>query len=231
MIDSVIYTEKLKTIAENVPKVYEAGKKSEYDRFWDGYQENGNITSCAFLFAGKGWTNNVFQPKYSIKPSNAYGMFWQTGISGDLEKFFDEKGIVLDFSKCSYTNYCFSQANSIKTVGIVDVSSAEKNLLQTFANNSGIETIRVFKVREEQTYNSTFTGCTSLKNIEIEGIIGNNFDIHWSTLLTHDSIMSIINHLQTKTSGTFTLTLGSTNLAKLTVEEQEIAQNKGWVIA
>lgn len=216
-------------IAEDVPKVYESGQKSEYDRFWDGYQDNGNRTSCAFLFAGKGWTNDVFQPKYSIKPSNAYGMFWQTGISGDLEKFFDEKGIVLDFSKCSYTNYCFSQANSIKTVGIVDVSSAEKGLLQTFAYNSGIETIRVFKVREEQTYSSIFPGCTSLKNIEIEGVIGNNFDIQQSPL-THESLMSIINHLGTYTT-TKTLNLGSTNLAKLTDVEKAIATGKGWTLA
>ena len=48
--------------------------------------------------------------------------------------------------------------------------------------------------------------------------------------LTHDSIMVIINGLQTVTS-TQTLTLGSTNLAKLTEAEKQIAIDKGWTLA
>ena len=48
--------------------------------------------------------------------------------------------------------------------------------------------------------------------------------------LTHDSIMVIINGLQTVTT-TQTLTLGSTNLAKLTDEEKKIATDKGWTLA
>jgi surface protein len=48
--------------------------------------------------------------------------------------------------------------------------------------------------------------------------------------LTHDSLMSIINNLATVTS-TKKLTLGATNLAKLTNEEKAIATNKGWTLA
>ena len=48
--------------------------------------------------------------------------------------------------------------------------------------------------------------------------------------LTHDSLMSIINNLITVTSTT-KLTLGATNLAKLTDEEKAIATNKGWTLA
>ena len=50
------------------------------------------------------------------------------------------------------------------------------------------------------------------------------------TALTHDSLMSIINNLVTVTK-TQTLTLGSTNLAKLTDTEKAIATNKGWTLA
>ena len=41
--------EKLTAIAENVPKVYEAGQKSEYDRFWDAYQNNGKLWTTVIL--------------------------------------------------------------------------------------------------------------------------------------------------------------------------------------
>ena len=48
--------------------------------------------------------------------------------------------------------------------------------------------------------------------------------------LTHDSIMVVINGLQTVTE-TQTLKLGETNLAKLTDEEKQIATDKGWTLA
>ena len=48
--------------------------------------------------------------------------------------------------------------------------------------------------------------------------------------LTHDSIMVVINGLQTVTE-TQTLTLGSINLDKLTQEEKQVAIDKGWTLA
>ena len=50
-----------------------------------------------------------------------------------------------------------------------------------------------------------------------------------STKLTHDSLLDIINNLST-VSTTQTLTIGSTNLAKLSSDEITIATNKGWTI-
>lgn len=69
----------------------------------------------------------------------------------------------------------------------------------------------------------------------LENITGNpNFkvslDLSSCTKLTHDSLMVIINGLQTVT-GSKVLTLGATNLAKLTYEEKAIATSKGWTLA
>ena len=58
--------EKLTTIAENEQKVYEAGKKSQYDEFWDTYQTNGQRTNYTYAFSGLGWTDNLYKPKYPI---------------------------------------------------------------------------------------------------------------------------------------------------------------------
>ena len=50
--------------------------------------------------------------------------------------------------------------------------------------------------------------------------------------LTHQSLLNALNGLYDLTGGTSqTLTLGSTNLAKLTDEEKAIATNKNWVLA
>ena len=54
----------LDDMAESIPKVYDAGKKSQYDEFWDSYQENGTCTNYNYAFYGRGWTNKTFNPKY-----------------------------------------------------------------------------------------------------------------------------------------------------------------------
>lgn len=59
-------------------------------------------------------------------------------------------------------------------------------------------------------------------------------DLSTNTNLTHESLMNVINNLYDIASAgvqTQKLTLGSTNLAKLTEEEIAIANNKGWTIA
>ena len=75
-----------------------------------------------------------------------------------------------------------------------------------------------------------FTKCTALKTITGNPNFKISLSLSDSTELTHDSIMVVINGLQTVTS-TQTLTLGSTNLAKLTDAEKKIATDKGWTLA
>ena len=75
--------------------------------------------------------------------------------------------------------------------------------------------------------------CESLKNLTYIGVISGNLNLQWSTLLTHESLMYLINALEDKsadTSGaTWTLTIGSENLAKLDeTTELAIAWRKGW---
>ena len=60
--------------------------------------------------------------------------------------------------------------------------------------------------------------------------IGADLDIHWSTQFTREALLEIIGNLKTVTS-TKRLTMGATNLAKLTEEDKAIATNKGWTLA
>ena len=72
--------------------------------------------------------------------------------------------------------------------------------------------------------------CSNLTTLG--GFVGlsKSLDLSSSTKLTHDSLMNVINNLATVTSST-KLTLGSTNLAKLTGEEKKVATDKGWTLA
>ena len=53
------------------------------------------------------------------------------------------------------------------------------------------------------------------------------FDISSSTLFTREALVEIINNLA-RLPSTRPLTMGSTNLAKLTEEDKQIAYDKGW---
>lgn len=100
---------------------------------------------------------------------------------------------------------------------------------------------------------SAFGNCTNLTNFKSPKNVGkaftqksNNYQPYQqsyssSTKLTHESLMDIINNLydlnlihNTANGGTLytqKLTLGTTNLAKLTAQEIAIATNKGWTVA
>lgn len=76
-----------------------------------------------------------------------------------------------------------------------------------------------------------FFQCVSLTTLS--GFRGLNLDFDLSTCiaLSHDSLLNVINEAADVTASPKTLTLGATNLAKLTDEEKAIATNKGWTLA
>lgn len=72
----------LDAMAESIGEVYEAGQKSEYDDFWDVFQNNGNRTSYRYAFYGVYWKDSNYNPKYKITCSGTQqDMFYQSGIT------------------------------------------------------------------------------------------------------------------------------------------------------
>ena len=72
--------------------------------------------------------------------------------------------------------------------------------------NAKVETIDKLIVPENLQYVKAFQGCANLKNIVFDGVIGQDINFQWSTLLTRTSIESIVNHLSDSAEGK-TLTL------------------------
>ena len=224
--------EKLQTIAENEQRVYEAGKQAEYDRFWETHLSKAQ--DGIYAYAGKGWDDETFNPPRGtvIQPTYAYGMFFCTSIT-DLAALCEEKEITLDFSKSTnFTQTFYGSGNARLTrIGVVDTTNSA-GLSQPFRGQSNLHTIDklILKADGTQTFTDKFRQCSYLVNIVIEGTIGQNgFDASPCTRLSHDSLMSIINALQSGVSSK-TLTLGATNLAKLTDAEKAIATQKGWTL-
>lgn len=239
--------EKFQAIAENEQKVYDAGYekgKSEggssgdggYDAFWDVYQNNGERRDHRFAFAGIGWTADTFKPKYDIVIGNGQYMFRYSKINADLVEILENQGVILTTSAITNTDRTFADCQ-FTHIGVLDFSNVT-SINTTFANSSNLETIDKIILKDDgsNTFSSVFTNLTALKNITFEGVIGKNgISFQWSNSLTHESLVSIINALQDKsgdTSGTvWKVTVGSTNYKKLTTEDLQNIQAKGWVFA
>ena len=235
-------TDKVATIAENVPKVYEAGKKAgnyeEWNKFWDNFQDYGNATGYTHIFRSKNWNDENFKPKYSIVPSasNFQYTFYQSGIT-NLAQILEKCNVALNIENVTLLYYSFASSaiTHIPTLNAIKCNNFQ-NMCNGCANLLSIEKIIVNKdLLTNSSFTGCFTGCYALEEIRFEGEIScNGLNLQWSTKLSHDSLMNILNCLQDKTndaSGTvWKVTVGAGNVAKLTETEKEIAHNKGWVV-
>ena len=116
---------------------------------------------------------------------------------------------ILQLSTSNGTNFngMFSVCTALTTISLLNMSSM-----------SGTSCINMF-------YN-----CTALENVTFEGTIpvrGNITVFSTCPNLTVESLMSFINALTNMSdTATYTITIGSTNLAKLTEEQIQIATDK-----
>lgn len=219
--------EKLTTIAENQQRVYDAGKQAEYDRFWDIYQQNGNRTNYSTAFAGHGWTVENFKPKYNIIVSDSYMIFRYNRMNVDLTALLQDLGIELRFTG-GLQQYTYQGSEFTRVPGITTSNQYSNS---AFNGCQNLVTIDKITCTAESGMDSIFTNCKELQNVTFDGVIGKKISVSDCPKLTHASLMSVINALENKTSGTFSVTLGSTNLAKLTDAEKAIATQKGWTLA
>lgn len=222
--------DKLATIADNEQRVYDAGysdgESDIIEAITNHISNYGNRKDYSSAFAFTNWDGFKFA-EGKIKPTDNSGrMFYAAkavpeGIdlsglptSADIENFC---------AWCSFTEF-------------PDMAlPAMNSYYYMFCDATKIKKVEVLRVHEGTTFSGTFNRASALQEITFQGTIGKNLNMSWSTLLTHDSLMSAIDCLKDysgDTSGTaYTLTLGSTNLAKLTAEEQQIAIDKGWTLA
>lgn len=163
--------EKLTTVAENVPKVYEAGKQAEYDEFWDNFQENGNRTYYPNAFCYGGWNDDNFNPKYPIKPTSCNNMFMSAMYLTDTKVDIDLTG------EGTQKYNIFNNAKKLKTVRKLIVNE-NTPMSGSFDYCTALE-------------NVTFEGV----------IGKNGLDLQWSTKLSKASIESIIYALSTTSNG------------------------------
>lgn len=195
----------------------DTGGRGFYGEFWSAYLNEGKRGNFRLAFYGEGWTKKTFRPTYDIRvTSDAENMFQNFNANTsafDLYEHLQMLGVSIDFSGATILGYAFYSMNVSRLPAISTVSC--QTLTQLFGYSS-VETIDKVILKEDgsQTFSGAFQGCSLLKNLTIEGTIGQNgFDAHWSVNLSKASITSIINALSATTSG-LAVTLSKTAVNK-----------------
>ncbi len=154
--------------------------------------------------------------------------------------------------KLSNGAYAFYYCTSLKKISSLELSEGVRTVQNMFYNCISLTEIPELYVGSVSIVSSCFGYCNSLTNLGGLKDLGKSYfnkqanyvsytlALSDCTKLTHDSLMNVINDLydlnltygvaQGGTLYTQRLVLGSTNIAKLTEEELQIAQDKGWTI-
>ena len=206
---------------------YYVGKKDAYDEFWDDFQQNGTRTMYNFSF-GCGWIPDNFKPKYPMKPTRAYMMFYNNEneclIIPDFVEFCDnlaaEQGKtpqthpdlfidghyqLLDFSECVMANSALARLHT-KHLGVLDFSKCT-NMGQLFyshswAANRSIQKIDKFISSPTTAFvATTFQYAVSLTDITMDGVVAKSIDFGACTKLSEASIRSVVSVLYDDVSG------------------------------
>lgn len=142
---------------------------------------------------------------------------------------------LIDTSNGTYFNYMFTNCTALTSIPQLDTSKG-RDFSNMFDGCSAVKTIPQIDVSGNRDYYASITyilrGCRALENFGGLLNAAKSFNISTCTALTHQSLLNILNGLYDLTGSTSQkLTLGSTNLAKLTDEEKAIATNKNWTLA
>ena len=142
----------------------------------------------------------------------------------------DLASVTIPDSVTNIGSYAFCNCNSLVSVTIPDsVTSLQAN---TFINCNNLTTV-IIPSSVTRVAITTFSGCSNLTNVILgDGFNANSLDLSVSTLYSVDTLVAILNALADRTGQTaYTLTLGSTNLAKLSNEQIAIATQRNWTLA
>lgn len=184
-------------------------------------------------------TNLKYMPLVDVSNGTSfYHMFYSCSILENVPQ--------LDTSNGTNFQGMFNNCSKLTTIPQLDTSKGI-TFNNMFSSCSALTTIPQLVFSKSVSVYNMFSGCSALTTVggflnlgqaylttQSANFSNYTLKLNSCTLLTHDSLMNVINNLYdiaTKGCNAQTLYLGSTNLAKLTAEEIAIATNRGWSVS
>lgn len=153
------------------------------------------------------------------------------------DKLENINGLTIE-GEATNANYLFSACTSLTNITGMQLPNSLTSMEYMF-NVSGvgdlqIKNLNISNITNSQIKSFYFNELTSL-DLRFDGVIKYNLftsDFAYKTLLTLNSLISILNALEDRIGNTtLTLNLGPINLKKLSDTQKAIALNKNWTLA
>lgn len=184
---------------------------------------------------------------------------WDDSQTGLMNRFRNDKNLIfmpkVDTSKANNMQSMFSGCINLLQVPLLNTTNVV-HFDDMFYNCYNLVNIPQFDTANLYSANLMLGGCSKLVSVplldftkaeqlrsmllacselvELGGFsnLSVNLDLSSSRKLTAESLMNVINEAKDLSSeGSATLTLGNTNIAKLTEDQIAIASAKGWTLA
>ena len=191
-------------------------------------------SNCSYLFAGLSWVDQnggerVWADIHFHDPTN----FFRKDYTNYVNAFASMKSAAAIYLPTLYGNLSFGFSSSSFSKVLVENGCTCKIVVGgngLFNNMPNLTEIGAFDMSEQRGDIPYFIqNSPKVKSIHCKHF-NFSFSISTSTAFEEADLVEIISNLDTVTS-TRTLTMGATNLAKLTDEEKKAATDKGWVLA
>ena len=134
---------------------------------------------------------------------------------------------LFDTSNVTNMERAFQDCTNLTTIPLFNTSNVT-SMHYSFSGCRKLTTIPALDVSKVIYFDNVFMGCFALKSILMYGM-KQSFDISASTAFEREDLVTILNNLGVPETNK-TLTIGSTNLAKLTEEDKAIAAAKNWTL-
>ena len=195
-----------------------------------------NVTDMDYMFGETKALKNI--PLLdTTNVTNMNSMFYRSGAN---------EIPLLSTSKVTNMQNICAEAYNLQVFPALDTSNVT-NFSGAFQSVQTLKEVKKLNFSKVQNIGYIFYRCDNLITLGGFENLGANYlesssanysdyklDLSYCDLLTHDSLMNVINNLYdiaTKGVATQQLVLGSTNLAKLTAEEIAIATTKGFSVS
>lgn len=202
----------------------EQGKQSQYNEFWDAFQQKGNRTEYNYAFHTSQWNDETYNPRYALTPVNAFQMFYSCAAT-DLK-------VALDTSNCIACSYMFC-SSKFRTLPVIDLRKNHKTVIvqSMFYGASNLESIETVYLHGGDVGDS-FERMTSLREIRLEGELVSSVNLSYSSKLSYYSIKSFVAALSDTVTGK-TLTFSPTAVNNAFADEAWetlVATKPNWTI-
>lgn len=217
------------------------GMKLNHNRYVIDYSkfDTSELTDFRYMLAN---TN------FELLPSSIDLSTWDTSSATNMNSlFYNCSGVnsIIGLENWNTSNVEIMENifNSCTRIATLDLSNWNVSNVTAFSNMflraiylktlniSGWDMSKATRYKDDMFY-----GCTSLTNLNMDGAVLPKSNLKQFGLdscpLTVESLVSVLNALpQLSSSESFTCTLGSKNLAKLSDDQKAIATEKGWTLS